>query len=108
MEYVQEMKRPLIGITCGTTAHDRSVHNPQDRLNSTYSRAIALAGGIPVIVPKLDEPDAMTAFLDRLDGLLLSGGAVVDPVHFGEAILNETVEIDPPRDAAELPLIKAA
>src|SRR6185503_14962496 len=50
----------------------------------------------------------INACLDRIDGLLLSGGADVDPRHFGESVLNESVEIDSTRDAVELPLIRAA
>ncbi len=102
------MNRPLIGITSSTSASDSSAKNPQDRLNSAYSRAIALAGGIPVILPNLEGDGTINAYLDRLDGLLLSGGADVDPCRFGETVLNESVEIDSTRDAAELPLIRAA
>jgi putative glutamine amidotransferase len=102
------MKRPLIGITSATSATDSSANNPQDRLNSAYSRAIEAAGGLPVILPNLDSDRALDAYLDRIDGLLLSGGADVDPCHFREPVLNESVEIDSVRDAVELPLIREA
>lgn len=102
------MKPPIIGITCGTSIHDRERERLQDRLNCAYSRAIAMAGGVPVILPNLDDPAYVDAILGRVDGVLLSGGADVDPARFGEQILNETVEVDPLRDSAELPLIERA
>ncbi len=102
------MQPPIIGITCGTSIHDGERERFQDRLNCAYSRAVAIAGGVPVILPNLEGPSYVDAVLDRLDGLLLSGGADVDPAHFGETVLNETVEVDPLRDAAELPIIERA
>ncbi len=102
------MSRPLIGITCGTSALDTKAPNPQDRLNCAYSRAVLQAGGVPVILPNLDDAAAIETWLNRLDGLLLSGGYDLDPCLFGEPTLNDTVEIDGPRDAAELPLIHLA
>lgn len=102
------MRRPLIGITCGTSSLDHQAKNPQDRLNHAYSRAVALAGGIPVILPNAGAMDSPDDVLDRLDGLLLSGGYDVAPGLFGEERLNDSVEIDGPRDEAEMPLIRAA
>src|SRR5689334_11852639 len=102
------MRRPLIGITCGTSALDPKATNPQDRLNQAYSRAVTLAGGLPVILPNSGATDSPEDILDRLDGLLLSGGYDVGPGLFGEEKLNDSVEIDGMRDEAELPLIRAA
>jgi putative glutamine amidotransferase len=102
------MNRPFIGITCGTSALDKDAAQPQDRLNHAYSRAVYQAGGMPVLLPNLTEPDGPASLLDRLDGLLLSGGYDVDPVLFGEERLNDTVEVDGERDRVEMPLIRAA
>jgi putative glutamine amidotransferase len=102
------MPRPLIGITCGTSALDPHARNPQDRLNTAYSRAVALAGGVPVVLPTGGGPDAAGDVLSRLDGLLLSGGYDVDPSLFGEERHNGTLEIDAERDTSEVPLIRAA
>jgi putative glutamine amidotransferase len=99
---------PLIGITCGTSSLDLHAKNPQDRLNTAYTRAVSLAGGAPVILPNRPDSSVIGAYLDRLDGLLLTGGFDVNPRLFGEKTLNGTVEIDHLRDDAELPLIRAA
>lgn len=101
---------PLIAITCGTNAQDAeatAASRTQDRLNATYSRAIMAAGGVPVILPNIGEAVA-EGLLECVDGLLLSGGLDIAPALFGEERLNETVEVDAPRDATELPLIRAA
>lgn len=101
------MPRPLIGITCGTSALEKEAANLQDRLNLAYSRALWEAGAAPVLLPTLEHAEA-TDYLARLDGLLLSGGYDVCPSLYGEEALNETVRVDEPRDRAELPLIRAA
>src|SRR5438067_2163184 len=100
--------QPLIGITCGTSALDETARAAQDRLNRSYCEAVALAGGMPVILPNLGPESDSSSLLSRVDGLLLSGGYDVDPNTFGEERLNDTVEIDAQRDASEMPLIHAA
>lgn len=99
---------PLIGITCGTSALDPQARNPQDRLNQSYAIAVARSGAVPVILPTVRPGDDPNCLLDRLDGLLLSGGYDCAPCLFGEPILNESVEVDERRDEWELPLIQAA
>lgn len=99
-------RRPLIGITCGTSALDSHARQPQDRLNRAYSRAVALAGGVPVIVPNLEE--GCEDWTSAIDGLLLSGGVDVDPALYGEMVVNSTVEVDSIRDSAELPMVRDA
>ena len=100
--------RPLIGITSGTSALDEHAKAAQDRLNRSYCEAVALGGGIPVILPNLVVGADSEEIIARIDGVLLSGGYDVDPAEFGEKRFNETVEVDAERDAAELPLIHAA
>ena len=102
------MRKPLIGITCGSSGSDRNTKVPQDRLNCAYSRAVMAAGGLPVILPNLAEPRVELEILDRLDGLLLSGGADIAPRHYGQQPFNSSVEIDETRDVTEIPLAREA
>ncbi|HWP29921.1 MAG TPA: gamma-glutamyl-gamma-aminobutyrate hydrolase family protein [Chloroflexota bacterium] len=76
--------RPLIGISCAPQApHGR---RPAGfRQNRSYARAIVAAGGLPVLVPLLDDEAALRALYERLDGLLLPGGGDVNPACYGEA-----------------------
>lgn len=106
--------RPLIGVTAGSPGGGRPACGgvgPEAArglcLDAGYARAIEAAGGIPAVLPPQDPAGAGDA-LARLDGLLLSGGPDLDPLHFGEEPLPETGRIDPGRDVWELALAHAA
>jgi len=70
-----------------------------------YADAVYAAGGDPVVVATGDSVP------EHYDGLLLAGGADVDPRHYGQPIdarIEQTLTIDDARDALELPLTRAA
>ena len=73
------MTAPLIGITVGP----REDGSPYLQTRSTYTHAIEVAGGLPVLIPPL-APDVLDALLERLDGIVFPGGADVDPAEYGE------------------------
>src|SRR5215204_1478945 len=103
--------RPVIGIcamverAAWTVWRDVEVNVSQ----RTYSRGIAAAGGVPVVLPAHDEsaqpPDELLALLD---GLLLAGGSDIDPSSYGAAPEPQTVGSWPERDRFELGLARAA
>ncbi len=70
--------RPVIGINADFVAAGKVI-SPQVRLNSGYVDAVLLAGGLPLILPPLGKEADITAYLDRLDGMVLSGGLDMDP-----------------------------
>jgi putative glutamine amidotransferase len=71
-----------------------------------YLTALERAGAdVRVLSP---DYDGLPAALDGLDGVLLTGGADVDPSHYGATTMHPTVDVDPVRDAYELPLARAA
>jgi putative glutamine amidotransferase len=76
-------------------------------ISSTYIEAVIAAGGAPVLIPASDDEYAIRAIYRRLDGLLLSGGADIDPAFYGEEI-NGTEEIDRMRDKTELMITRWA
>jgi len=98
--------KPLIGVTADTL-HDVP---GRDGLWNTadYFRAVQLAGGIPVLLPFIATETDAAAILDRLDGILFSGGPDVDPAVFGEAPHQKLGYVSPERDAAELLLAPMA
>ena len=75
----------------------------------TYPAAVQRAGALALIVPPddavLDTPDAL---LDRIDGLLLAGGADVDPSSYGAAPHPEAGVVWRERDRFEIALIRRA
>src|SRR5438105_4115566 len=104
--------RPLIGVTTQTLHSIAAIppELPQSAvMNQRYYIALALAGAAPVLVPLLaDEPDALRAVFDRLDGILLPGGVDVDPAQFGEPPHSRLGNIDPARDRTEIMLTRWA
>jgi putative glutamine amidotransferase len=97
------VNRPLVAITSGYAQAELEAF----QLNKAYVRSVEAAGALPlVLVPGL--PDDAPRLLDRLAGLLLSGGADVDPRHFGEARLPSVTHVIPERDAFEIALVQEA
>jgi putative glutamine amidotransferase len=97
------MTIPLIGITAG---NDPKV--PEHYiLRWDYVHGITAAGGLPVILAPLKEGD-QTFVLDRLDGVILTGGPDINPELYGAAPDALTFTCTPERDQFELSLAKEA
>lgn len=77
-------------------------------LNIAYVQALARVGLVPVVVPPILDPDAACTVLDRVQGLVLSGGEDVEPARYGAEPHPKLGETDPARDAVELALIAGA
>ena len=88
-------QRPIIGIT--TYARD---DNGRFGLPANYVDAIRRAGGIPVLLPQ-GEP-YLSELLDRLDGVILSGGGDVDPQLYQGAPHESIYMINAERDRSEI------
>ena len=73
-----------------------------------YFTSILKAGGIPFIIPPVDETNSLINSLNALDGLLLTGGADINPLFLGEEPIKELHSINPRRDRQELLLAKLA
>jgi putative glutamine amidotransferase len=100
-------RRPLIGIT-PTPSTSTFDHGTFYRycLADTYVGSVWRAGGNPVILPWV--PDMPIDVLDEIDGLIISGGGDVDPVHFNQDPHDRTYGIDELRDAYEIALMRDA
>jgi len=99
--------QPLIGITASSLGHEEPgrdwLYAPHD-----YFRAVRRAGGIPVLLPLVESDEEAARVLDRLDGLLLSGGCDPDPLLYGELPHPALGAVDPARDTAELAYARVA
>ena len=99
---------PLIGITTRPRLVRASGGDMwADTLNHTYRNGVTRAGGIPVLLAPVAD-DAVPHLLDRLDGLLLTGGGDVDPTLYGGELTKEMYEVDPGRDRFETALAREA
>lgn len=95
------MKKPLIAISCGCAVPANSV-TPSHSLTDTYVKAVERAGGIPVIMPCFANAALAAEFVDRVDGVLFSGGADVDALARGTRATKTHTKIQPRRDFAEI------
>ncbi len=94
-------QRPVIGITGNFGEHGCE-------LARAYYRSIELGGGIPIILPPTDNSVMLVSLLDHLDGILLSGGADLNPLYLNQDPLPGLHAINPERDGCELLLVRLA
>ena len=99
--------KPYIGISCGAF-RDRDWCPPANFLRKNYTDAIIAAGGLPLIIPVLEDIEVLRALYDRMDGILISGGGDIDPRFYNEPPLAGLGPTDPMRDEIELPLARWA
>ncbi|HWQ69365.1 MAG TPA: gamma-glutamyl-gamma-aminobutyrate hydrolase family protein [Patescibacteria group bacterium] len=106
--------RPRIGITSWHYQDDDECWNA---LLEGYSHAVLEAGGLPLILPipytepvlsPVEGPTLTEAYLNAIDGLLLTGGADIHPSFYGQTVLEHCGEIDEERDRFEVQLVHAA
>jgi putative glutamine amidotransferase len=101
------MTRPLIGVTLDAEQPGGWSRFPWYALRANYTDAIAAAGGLPVALPH--DPALAADMLDRLAGLVVTGGAFdVDPALYGATETHPTVTLKDRRTAAELALVQGA
>ena len=97
---------PVIGLTAYCEqARWSHWHKPAVLLPANYAEQVAAAGGIPVLLPPLP---GVAAAVDKLDGVLLTGGGDVDPGRYGAQPHPATSRVSESRDAAELEVLAAA
>jgi len=107
--------RPLIGVTTSEVrSPERATPIPEGEprvrelaLGLTYMRAVEAAGGLPLVIPLMDD-DAIEPLLDRLDGLCLSGGPDLDPGNYGADPHEELGPTEPDLDSFELAVARRA
>lgn len=102
------MTRPLIGITSWrrTLPTDRQYSTDLDTSAYAYQKAVADAGGVPIIIPHTD-PALVDYYLDLVDGLVMSGGDDVDPVRY-RGFAQDEFRHDRSRDEHEMALVRGA
>ena len=95
--------KPLICISADVKRMESDPRRMITEMHQTYTQAIFNAGGIPMITCDVCAEE----MADLCDGLLLSGGADMDPDLYGEEPLNDSVKPLPERTAFEKPLFEA-
>lgn len=94
-------QKPVVGIT----------GNYEDltcKLGQGYYESIIRAGGVPLIIPPTADKTVLTNTLDRIDALLLSGGADINPLYCGEEPSPQLHSVNATRDLPELLITRLA
>ena len=101
------MTQPVIGLTLDHEPAGGWSKFPWYAIRENYCNAVRHAGGLPVLLPH--EPDAAELYLDRIDGLIVTGGGFdVDPALFGATSRHPTVTTKDRRTAFELSATRGA
>jgi putative glutamine amidotransferase len=99
------MKKPIIGITSAYVNHNHYMEGVY--VHHDYHKSVAANGGIPILLPYINEEIALET-LPLCDGIILSGGEDVDPQFYGE---DPHPQLGPPiteRDKVEIAIVKYA
>lgn len=88
---------PAIAVSAGFTDYG-------DYLGLALSRPLVAAGGLPLLLPYLEDDAARGELLDRVDGLLLGFGRDIAPERYGASPHPSMTETSPLRDASEFAL----
>lgn len=97
----ESLQPPRIGISA----------NRKDGLSciaETYVQAVLKAGGAPVLVPVITDIEALTAIVNGLDGLVMSGGGDINPLYIQEEPIPALQDVDTYRDEYDLILLRLA
>lgn len=99
------MKQPVIGITVSQIHKKDRLYNQNP---SAYAEAIVLAGGLPLLIPNEYPLQQVKELLQKIDGLLLSGGGDV-AIRFFDGVPHPSIsEVSEVRDQLEFALVKEA
>lgn len=99
--YPEATRQPVIGLTGNFADGDA-------RLCEQYYMSVVRAGGTPVIIPPVADKDVIINTLDKIDGLVLTGGGDINPLWAGEEPSPRLHGINHMRDKAELLTVKLA
>ncbi|HHT9158492.1 MAG TPA: gamma-glutamyl-gamma-aminobutyrate hydrolase family protein [Candidatus Brocadiaceae bacterium] len=97
--------KPIIGINCDYEEEDKQ---PYSFLYRDYSEAIIAAGGIPLLLPIIKDKTDVKLLLDKIDGILLTGGNDVPPRRYREEKHKNTICVHPDKDVSDFTLLETA
>lgn len=99
--YPEATRQPVIGLTGNFADGDA-------RLCEQYYMSVVRAGGTPMIIPPVADKDVIINTLDKIDGLVLTGGGDINPLWAGEEPSPRLHGINHMRDKAELLTVRLA
>ena len=104
--------KPVIAISPESITLSSRIDGHGSFCGVSYSRAVEIAGGIPLILPLTDDRKLLDLFLQRCNGLMLIGGGDVNPSRYGRRLRRperKTLSgVDDVRDEMEIYLCRRA
>lgn len=100
-EFPEGHKQPVIGLTS-------NYNDSNEMLAKAYYEQVIRAGATPLLIPPTTDRNVIVGVLDHIDGLLLTGGADVNPLWVGEEPSPRLHNINARRDLSELLLTRLA
>lgn len=95
-------RRPRIGLN---TTFERGAEGERTAVRPGYWRAVEQAGGLPVLLPQLRDPETLREALAMLDGFVLIGGYDIRAERWGACSRPEVVPMEPEREATDFALL---
>ena len=104
------MKKPIIGVSSNEEANFDGwfIEHYINYTKSETIKVIDTVGGMPIIIPVLDNDEHVERYLDIIDGLIITGGHDVYPLLFDEDMNVKCGNVHPKTDFFDIYLIKAA
>ncbi|NQU06389.1 MAG: gamma-glutamyl-gamma-aminobutyrate hydrolase family protein [Calditrichaeota bacterium] len=104
--------KPIIGISVNVSLPDDvkrtfSKGVALHLIQESYIRFVITAGGIPILLPVVNDPESAEGMVERLDGLIITGGVDVDPSLYKQKNTH-SLGVQEARDGFEIELVKAA
>ena len=99
--FPETQSKPVIGITA-------NYDDGKSMLAEGYYKKVVAAGGVPLLIPPMDDTATIINTLDRIDGLILSGGGDYNPLFCGEEPSPRLHSINGERDLPELLITRLA
>lgn len=109
MKHHGHPRRPSIGITPDVSLPSPEAPFPRFELKVAYPDAVLRAGGLPLVLPFSEDRSVIDLYLDRVSGLVVTGGAFdVPPELYGETPREGLGPLKPERTQFELSLLRGA
>lgn len=96
-------RKPFIAVTA-----DYDYNKNISLIKNLYCEALSETGAAPILLPLSMNDDLIDIYIDRCDGLMVTGGPDVDASCYGEKNMTFNGELSPYRDVMEIALIKKA
>ena len=78
------INKPVIGLLGYLQKTENIFNYRYNMVNEAYISALMNAGAVPIYIPSFDDDESLRGLIESVDGLLIPGGADVDPVIYGE------------------------